>query len=341
LKPKCKSWEWTHEKQTPGIDILPLCHNTHRLEADTTTNLMNGILKNKIAAVLMGGPGAEREISLRSGAAVACALRACGAIVNEVDVTGPDFVLPPATDLAFNIVHGTFGEDGQLQQILEDRGIPYTGEGVEGSRLAFDKILSKQKFDNAGVPTAQWHILRRGESPTIAPPCVVKAPRQGSSVGVHIIRDASEFHPAFEDCFRFGEEILVEEFFKGRELTVGILGQEALPIVEIVPHEGFYDYEHKYTKGASDYYVPAKIGAAATLAVQQAALAAHQALGLEVYSRVDVLLAPDGRLNVMEINTIPGMTETSLLPKAAAVTGLDFPALCERIAALSLNRFTK
>jgi len=297
-----------------------------------------GILKNKIAAVLMGGPGAEREVSLRSGAAVARALRACGAVVTAVDVTGPDFVLPPGTDLAFNIIHGTFGEDGQIQQILEDRGIPYTGEGVEGSRIAFDKILSKQKFDAANVPTAKWHILRRGETPTIAPPCVVKAPRQGSSVGVHIIKGPAEFHAAFEDCFRYGEEILVEEFFTGRELTVGILGQEALPIVEIVPHEGFYDYAHKYSKGASDYYVPAAIGADATRAVQQAALAAHQALGLEVYSRVDILLAPGGRLNVMEINTLPGMTETSLLPKAAAVAGLDFPALCERIAALSLAR---
>ena len=297
-----------------------------------------GILKNKNVAVLLGGPGAERAVSLRSGAAVARALTACGAQVTEVDVTGPDFQLPAGTELAFNILHGTFGEDGQIQQILEERGIPYTGEGVAGSRIAFDKILSKQKFDDAGVPTAKWHILRRGETPAIPPPCVVKAPRQGSSVGVHIIKDPSEVPAAFADCFRFGGEILVEEFFTGRELTVGILGQEALPIVEIVPHDGFYDYEHKYTKGASDYYVPAGIGEEATRAVQQAALAAHHALGLEVYSRVDILLAPDGRLNVMEINTIPGMTETSLLPKAAGVAGLDFPALCQRIAALSLAR---
>ncbi len=300
-----------------------------------------GILKNKNIAVLMGGPGAEREVSLRSGAAVARALAACGAVVTEVDVTGPDFALPSGTELAFNIIHGTFGEDGQIQKILEDRGIPYTGEGVEGSRIAFDKILSKQRFDAASVPTAKWHILRRGETPTIPPPCVVKAPRQGSSVGVHIIQDPSEFHHASDDCFRFGDEILVEEFFTGRELTVGILGQEVLPIIEIVPHEGFYDYEHKYTKGASDYFVPAEIGAEATSAVQQAALSAHQALGLQVYSRVDVLLAPDGRLNVMEINTIPGMTETSLLPKAAGAAGLDFPALCERIAILSLVRYDK
>lgn len=300
-----------------------------------------GILKNQSTAVLMGGPGAEREVSLRSGAAVARTLAACGAHVKEVDVAGPDFVVPSDTVLAFNMIHGTFGEDGQIQQILEDRAIAYTGEGVEGSRIAFDKILSKQKFAAAGVPTAAWHVLRRGQSPQITAPCVVKAPRQGSSVGVHIIKDPAELSAALDDCFQFGEEVLVEEFFQGRELTVGILGGEALPIIEIVPNEGFYDYAHKYTKGASEYFVPAEIGAEATRAVQDAAVAAHRALGLEVYSRVDILLAPDGRLNVMEINTIPGMTETSLLPKAAAVVGLDFPALCERIAALSLQRFSK
>jgi D-alanine-D-alanine ligase len=216
--------------------------------------------------------------------------------------------------------------------------VPYTGEGIKGSHLAFDKILSKTRFDEEGVPTGRWHVITDGEFARLDPPFVVKAPRQGSSVGVHIIKDVASLPAALEDCFRFGEEVLVEEFFPGRELTVGILGDEALPIIEIVPREGFYDYEHKYTKGASEYFVPAEIGGEATQAVQHAALSAKRALGLEVYSRVDVLLASDGRLNILEINTIPGMTETSLLPKAAAVAGLDFPALCERIASLSLQR---
>lgn len=300
---------------------------------------MTGILQGKKVAVLMGGPGAERDVSLRSGAAVGRALAACGAEVAEVDVSGPEFVLPPDTALAYNMIHGTFGEDGQIQEVLEARGVPYTGEGVEQSRLAFDKILSKEKFDAAGVPTAKWHVVRRGETPHFAPPYVVKAPRQGSSVGVHIVTDAAGLAAALEDCFQFGDEVLVEEFVQGRELTIGILGDEALPIVEIVPHEGFYDYAHKYTKGASEYYCPADLSPELTAAVQQAALAAKRALGLEVYSRADILLAADGRLAVLEINTIPGMTETSLLPKAAAVVGLDFPALCEKIAALSLQRF--
>jgi D-alanine-D-alanine ligase len=300
----------------------------------------NGILKGRKVVVLLGGPGSEREVSLRSGAAVARALRSLGAIVEELDVKDSDFSLPADINLAYNMIHGTFGEDGQIQEILERRGIPYTGEGVTGSQLAFDKILSKRRFDEKGVPTGQWHVLTAGQSPRLDPPFVVKAPRQGSSVGVHIIKNAAHLPAALADCYRFGDEVIVEEFFAGRELTVGILGEVALPVIEIVPREGFYDYEHKYTKGASEYFVPASIGEDATHAVQQAALAAKRALDLEVYSRVDVILAPDGRLNVLEINTIPGMTETSLLPKAAAVVGLDFSALCERIASLSLQRFS-
>ena len=171
---------------------------------------MTGILKEKKVALLMGGPGAEREVSLRSGAAVGRALRACGALVEEVDVTGPDFVLPPGTGLACNMIHGTFGEDGQLQALLEARGVRYTGEGVEGSRLAFDKILSKEKFAAAGVPTAGWHVIQRGGRPRIEPPYVLKAPRQGSSVGVHIIKDGTGLAAALEDCFQFGDEVLVE-----------------------------------------------------------------------------------------------------------------------------------
>jgi D-alanine-D-alanine ligase len=298
----------------------------------------SGILKDKLVTLLMGGPGKERDVSLRSGAAVAKALRAAGARVEEIDVTTPEITLPASVDLAFNIIHGTFGEDGQLQSILHEKGIPYTGEGIEGSRTAFDKILSKEAFDRAGVPTSTWQKIRQGESPSLPLPYVVKAPRQGSSVGVHIIRDAAALPAALDDCFQYGDEVLVESFFAGRELTVGIIGGEALPVVEIVPRDGFYDYDHKYTSGASEYFVPAPLTDAEFSSVQETARAAHRALGLEVYSRVDILLAPDGSMSVLEINTIPGMTELSLLPKAAAVAGLDFPSLCEEIAGLSLAK---
>jgi len=298
----------------------------------------SGILKDKSVTLLMGGPGKERDVSLRSGAAVANALRAAGARVEEIDVTTPEITLPASVDLAFNIIHGTFGEDGQLQSILHEKGIPYTGEGIEGSRTAFDKILSKEAFDRAGVPTSKWEKIRKGQPPSLPLPYVVKAPRQGSSVGVHIIRDAAALPAALDDCFQYGDEVLVESFFAGRELTVGIIGGEALPVVEIVPRDGFYDYDHKYTSGASEYFVPAPLTDAESSNVQATARAAHRALGLEVYSRVDILLASDGSMSVLEINTIPGMTELSLLPKAAAVAGLDFPSLCEEIAGLSLAK---
>jgi D-alanine-D-alanine ligase len=297
-----------------------------------------GILGGMPVVLMMGGPGKERAVSLRSGAAVAGALRKCGALVTEMDVTGPGFQIPEGTQLVFNIIHGTFGEDGVLQSHLDAMGVPYTGENAEGSRLAFDKIETKVRFDRAGVPTSPWRSLRRGEEHGFGFPCVVKAPRQGSSVGVHIVDAPGALDVALNDCFQYGDSVLVEEFFKGRELTVGVLGNAALPIVEIVPREGFYDYEHKYTKGASEYHVPASIPPELAARIQGIALEACRALDLRVYSRVDVLLAPDGRFNVLEINTIPGMTETSLLPKAAAVVGMDFPALCEEIAGLSIFR---
>lgn len=295
-------------------------------------------LRNQSIAVLMGGPGAEREVSLRSGAAVANALRSVGATVAEIDVRDETFEIPAGTLIAVNMIHGTFGEDGRLQSILDARGIPFTGEGEAGSRLAFDKIESKRRFAAAGVPTPAWEVLSRGERPSIPLPLVAKPPREGSSVGVHIVRDSAALDAALEDCFARGGEALVEAFVEGRELTVGVVGGEALPIVEIVPKVDFYTYENKYTKGASDYFCPARLDDATTASVQAAALAAHRSLGLEVYSRVDVLLDAEGNSFVLEVNTIPGMTETSLLPKAAAAVGIGFPELCERIALLSLRK---
>jgi len=286
----------------------------------------------------MGGPGAERDVSLRSGAAVCKALASVAATVTAIDVTTRSVELPSDTDLVFNIIHGTFGEDGDLQDLLDSAGVPYTGEGAAGSRLAFDKIESKRSFDAAGVPTPQWEILSPGERPSLALPFVAKPPREGSSVGVHLVHDADSVASALDDCFARGSEVLIEEFVSGRELTVGILGDRALPVIEIVPKDGFYDYEHKYTKGGSEYFCPADLPEGVTASVQAAALAAHRSLGLEVYSRVDVLLDRSNRPYVLEVNTIPGMTETSLLPKAAAAVGISFPALCEEIIELSLAK---
>ena len=301
------------------------------------------MLTTQKIAVLMGGPGSEREISLASGHAVLDALRSLGLNAQAVDVTGTTIDLPTGTDLAFNVIHGTFGEDGRLQEILERCGVPYTGAGVRSSRMAFDKNLAKAAFLAAGVPTPHAEILNFASGPclpSLAVPFVVKPPREGSSVGVHIVRDQAAAAAALADAAKFSADILIEQFIAGKELTVGILNDTALPIVHIAPRDGFYDMANKYpwmNGGAgSDYCCPAELDATTTQAVQQAALAAHRALGIEIYSRVDVLLDDQLRPYVLEANTIPGMTATSLLPKAAAATGITFPKLCQIIAELSL-----
>jgi len=304
-------------------------------------------LTNKRIAVLKGGPGSERQISLASAAGVAGALRELGAEVVEVDITGPHFELPEGIDLAFNMIHGTFGEDGQLQRALEARGIPYTGEGVRGSELAFDKLKCKARFVEHGVPTPKFETVAAGTTPSMPLPYVVKAPCEGSSVGVYIVRTPEEVAPALAAAARYARELLVEEFVEGRELTVGILDGMALPIIEIRPRTGFYDFANKYPfldptgQGSADHFCPAALDEATTSRIQQLALAAHRALDLEVYSRVDFLLRPNGDALVLEINTIPGMTQASLLPEAANVAGIRYPQLCERIAELSLSRFRK
>jgi D-alanine-D-alanine ligase len=296
-------------------------------------------------ALAKGGPGSERDVSLATGKGVAEALASLGVTVTELDIKDADFTVPEGVAAVFNVIHGTFGEDGHLQRALEARGIPYTGAGSASSELAFDKARSKARFVECGVPTADYQLLPLATATpmdvTIPVPLVMKPLREGSSVGVHIIRDEAEIGPAIEDLKRFGGEALVEPFISGKELTVGILGEQVLPVVHIQPRDGFYDISNKYPwltgKGGSDYFCPADLSAEVTLAVQEAALAAHHALGVEVYSRVDVLLDADEKPFVLEVNTIPGMTATSLLPKAARAAGIMYPALCARILELSLQ----
>lgn len=299
---------------------------------------------NLLIAVLMGGPGSERQVSLASGKAVLNALQQAGLNAVGVDVQSTEFELPEGTGLAYNLIHGTFGEDGRLQAYLEEKGIPYTGAGRESSRLAFDKNLAKERFVAAGVPTPAAEIVDVSggvKLPGIPVPFVVKPPREGSSVGVSIVKTQEQALPAMEAAAKFGNDILVEAFVEGQELTVGILDGKALPIVHIIPPEGVYDMASKYpwlsgAKG-SQYICPADLDEVSTAKVQAAALAAHQALGVEIYSRVDVLLDAGGNAYVLEANTIPGMTETSLLPKSAAASGIDFTALCLKIAEESLK----
>lgn len=296
------------------------------------------MLSSKKIAVLMGGPGSEREVSLASGKAVLKALQGLGLDAVGVDVTGTSVNLPPGTDLAFNVIHGTFGEDGQLQAALEKIGVPYTGAGVESSRRAFDKNISKQCFIDAGVPTpaAETIDLDKGGRPSMPLPYVVKSPCQGSSVGVYVCKTQAEAEAALQNVRQYGSTVLIEQYVNGRELTVAVIGDRAYPIVEIVAPGGVYDMANKYPwlSGAqgSQYFCPAELNGETTRRVQEAGLAGHRALGVEIYSRVDVLLDAQENPYVIEANTIPGMTETSLLPKAAAATGMDFPTLCLTIA---------
>jgi len=298
----------------------------------------------KKIAVLMGGPSSERDVSLATGHGISKALRSLGAAVVEVDVRDAKFKLPEDVDLAFIALHGTFGEDGQVQQILEARGVVYTGEGVEESRLAFDKIRSKEKFREHGVSTPEWEVIEAHQRPRMQLPIVVKAPRQGSTVGIYIVKKAEDLESAIADAAKYDLELLIEKFVPGRELTIGILGDQVLPILEIIPKGGFYDFTNKYpflnpqAGGGAQHVCPAKIDPDKTKEIQDLAFGAYRALGLQVYSRVDVILSETGQPFVLEINTIPGMTEASLLPEAAAAAGISYVDLCTRIIALSRAR---
>jgi len=298
----------------------------------------------KKIAVLMGGPGSERDVSLATGRGVSKALRSLGADVVDVDVRDENFQLPKDVDLAFLTIHGTFGEDGTLQKILEDRGVSYTGEGVEGSRSAFDKFLTKEKFRAHNVVTPEWEVIEVGQRPKIPVPLVVKPPCQGSTVGVVIVKNESALDSAIKEAGKYDHKLLVETFVSGRELTIGILGDQALPIIEIIPKGGFYDFTNKYpflnpqAGGGAEHVCPAGIDEKKTAEIQELALRAFRALGLRVYGRVDVILSDSGEPFVLEVNTIPGMTKASLLPEAAAVAGIGYVDLCARIIALSRAR---
>lgn len=291
--------------------------------------------------VMLGGPGAEREVSLRSGAAVAAALRSLGHEVAELDPRHGDFALPTGTEVVFLALHGAYGEDGTVQRQLEFCGVPYTGCGVEASRIAFDKVLTKQRCVSAGVPTPAFAVIDMpdaGWPQGLEPPAVLKPVCQGSSVGLRFIHSIEEWRTALLECLQYDARALLEARVAGRECTVGILDGQVLPIVEVRPRSGVYDYQSKYTSGASEYFCPASFPSHITEAIQSAGMAAFRAIGGGDYGRVDVIVDEDGNPFVLEVNTLPGMTETSLLPKAAAAAGIGYAALCERMVDLALAR---
>ncbi len=296
--------------------------------------------KRKIT-VMLGGPSAEREVSLRSGTAVAQALRSLGHEVAELDPRDDTWSLASGTEVVFLALHGTYGEDGTVQRRLEQLGVPYTGCDPEASRIAFDKFLTKQRCMAAGIPTPRFLLL---DSPTARwpmgwdPPVVLKPVRQGSSVGLQFVERVADFAHALSEALRYDSEVLMEEKIAGRETTVGILAGAALPLVEVRPRTGVYDYQNKYTPGTTEYLCPAPFDEPTTRRIQEAGQGAFQAVGGRDYGRVDVMIRATGEPMVLEVNTLPGMTETSLLPKAAAAAGLGYAQLCQRMVDLALER---
>jgi D-alanine-D-alanine ligase len=294
--------------------------------------------------VMLGGPSTEREVSLRSGAGAAKALRSLGHTVFELDPIEPSWKLPAGTEIVFLALHGTYGEDGTVQEELEKLGVPYTGCGPEASRVAFDKVLTKKRCLAAGVPTAPFVVLDSPKAPWPAgwkPPVVLKPVRQGSSVGLQMVDDFGQWEASLAEAFRFDSEVLMEERIMGREATVGILDDQPLPVAEVRAKQGFFDYANKYTPGAAEHFCPARFDPELTARIQGAAMGAFHAVGGRDFARVDVMVRANGDPIVLEVNTLPGMTELSILPEAAAAAGVSYARLCQRMLDLALKRSPK
>ncbi len=302
-------------------------------------------MNSPVIAVLAGGTSTEREVSLGSGAACAAAL-ARSFPTRLVDVTANALPpgLDPSRDVVFSTLHGTFGEDGGMQRLLETAGVAYAGCGVEASALTMDKARTKEAAARRGVRVAKGLTFRADAKPEAAKVVaqlgdnlVVKPNAEGSSVGLSLVGGRDQLAEALGQIS--AGTWLIEQRIIGRELSVGVLGQRAMGVVEIRPKSGVYDYASKYTKGASEYFAPAPLEAATTATVQAAAEAAYAACGCRDYARVDFMLSATGELYLLEINTLPGMKETSLLPMSARCVGLDFTALVREMVTPAVQRF--
>lgn len=300
-------------------------------------------LEGQKVAMLLGGRSAEREVSLNSGEACASALESRGFDVERVDVdldiADRLHALQPA--VAFVALHGRYGEDGCIQGLLESMGIPYTGAGVLASALAMDKVASKHLFASVGIPTPEYLVVSREEAAdfcaeqvTFGFPCIVKPSAEGSSVGVSIVKEEVGLSAAIERAAGFGKNLLIERYVRGREVAVAVLDHQALGAIEIVPERPFYDYEAKYAKGSGTRYLfPAPLETKQYERVCEVAAQAHRVLGCRGVTRSDFMVAGSGDVWLLELNTLPGMTATSLVPKIAAGKDIDFGELCERLLA--------
>ncbi len=295
--------------------------------------------------VLLGGTSSERDVSIRSGKAVAQALRGLGYDVVEIGEQGDihDTLLRSLIDVAFVALHGRYGEDGQVQTLLESLRIPYTGSGPDASSLAFDKVRTKDICRASGLSIPEYEVVRRsdranGFSTRLPYPVAVKPACEGSSIGFARVDGPDGLEAAVRAALELDETVLVERFISGTEVTAGVVCEQPVPLVEVVPKGGSYDYEHKYTPGMTQYLVPARLPAEVTLRIQQMALQVHKTLGCRDLSRTDFIVTPAGVPYMLEINAIPGFTSTSLLPKAASAAGMDFATLCERILLAAWGR---
>jgi len=294
-------------------------------------------------ALLMGGWSAEREVSLKSGAAVAAALRARGVDVMELDVDRSicGVLAEENFDRVFIMLHGRGGEDGTIQGVLETLGISYTGSGVLGSALAMDKVAAKRLWRGMGLPTPEFVLLEDEESlelaGTLGFPLMVKPAREGSSIGMSRVESAAELRSAWVAARQYDNRIMAERFIPGAEYTVAILGSEALPLIRLETPRDFYDYEAKYQAEDTRYHLPCGLPPEEERALQELALRAFQALGAEGWGRVDLMVDGEGQPWLIEVNTVPGMTDHSLVPMAARHAGIDFEELVWRILAMTLE----
>ncbi|MGA1868309.1 MAG: D-alanine--D-alanine ligase [bacterium] len=305
------------------------------------------MMKNKKIGVLMGGWSPEREISLKTGTAIVDALCTRGWKAIGIDMTRDiAFILrEQAIDIAFIALHGPYGEDGTIQGLLDIMGIPYTGAHVCASALAMNKLMSKRIFQALELPTPDFWIednphinkLEKGGEMPFGYPLIVKPASGGSTIGVSIVNCATEYHSALQEAFSYDRCVLVEQYIEGRELSVGILDNEAFPVIEIRPKSGFYDYKAKYTQGETEYFIPAELEPHLYRFFQELAVKAYKGLGCRGIARIDFRLDRQNNPFILELNTIPGMTETSLVPKAAKHIGMDFPELVERILMQALE----
>jgi D-alanine--D-alanine ligase len=303
-------------------------------------------------AVLMGGPSTEREISLKSGKAVFEVLKKenLNVLALDLDTDNKEAISTllkgSNIDVAFIALHGRFGEDGCLQRILEELEIPYTGSGIQASRLAMDKVASRKIFKDRGLNVPNSEALNKSgyidfeslKEKFAAFPLVVKPATHGSSIGVSFVNDTPSLKTAIAFAFQYDNNILVEEYIPGREVTVAVLDEQPLPVVEIIAGNKFFDFEAKYKSNLTQYIVPAQLEEKTKEFVQKAGLAAHRALNCQGFSRADIILDKKDRPFVLEVNTIPGLTSSSLLPKAAAALGIDFTQLCLRMLKLAYEK---